>query len=427
MKKILISLSIIGVVAVIAIGATIAYFNDTETSTGNILVAGTMDLKVDHLYAMYNENDCYCREVGNQLITNGGFETPALAYGTWVIYSDGTQTSWEVESGAGLEIQNHAAGTPKEGNQLAELDSYNSSVIYQMIPTVAGKQYRFTFWYSPRPNVPAGDNAIGVNVKVTSGTMVVIDDIVGASSAGGSQTNWQQFTYYFIATDASTKITFSDEGTYSNSYGGYLDDISVKEFVCDYPAGGTCNLWSLKDLEEGDFFWSFDDVKPGDYGKNIISLHAYSNDAFACLINHNIKDYENVCIGPEIAVSDPTCGTEDDQGELSGFLKAFVWVDSIQNNKFDAGETVLYGPNAAFTGTNTMAPISLTASDTEYIGIAWCFGTQSVDPGTGVISCSGSGNQDIAQTDSFLSDFTAYAEQQRNNPGFDCMNVQLQP
>jgi predicted ribosomally synthesized peptide with SipW-like signal peptide len=46
MKKILISLSIIGVVGAIAIGGTMAYFSDTETSTGNTFTAGTLDLVV---------------------------------------------------------------------------------------------------------------------------------------------------------------------------------------------------------------------------------------------------------------------------------------------------------------------------------------------------------------------------------------------
>lgn len=46
MKKILISISIIGVVAGIAIGGTIAYFSDTETSAGNTFSAGTLDLKI---------------------------------------------------------------------------------------------------------------------------------------------------------------------------------------------------------------------------------------------------------------------------------------------------------------------------------------------------------------------------------------------
>jgi len=43
-KKILISLAVIGVVAAIAIGGTIAYFSDTETSTGNTFTAGKLDL-----------------------------------------------------------------------------------------------------------------------------------------------------------------------------------------------------------------------------------------------------------------------------------------------------------------------------------------------------------------------------------------------
>ena len=46
-KKILISLATIGAVAAIAIGGTIAYFSDTETSTGNTFTAGSLDLTVD--------------------------------------------------------------------------------------------------------------------------------------------------------------------------------------------------------------------------------------------------------------------------------------------------------------------------------------------------------------------------------------------
>ena len=46
-KKILISLSVIGVVAAIAVGGTIAYFSDTETSTGNTFTAGVIDISVD--------------------------------------------------------------------------------------------------------------------------------------------------------------------------------------------------------------------------------------------------------------------------------------------------------------------------------------------------------------------------------------------
>ncbi|MDD4874776.1 MAG: TasA family protein [Candidatus Pacebacteria bacterium] len=46
-KKILLSLSVIAAVATIAVGGTIAYFNDVETSTGNTITAGTIDLSVN--------------------------------------------------------------------------------------------------------------------------------------------------------------------------------------------------------------------------------------------------------------------------------------------------------------------------------------------------------------------------------------------
>jgi len=50
-KRIIISLSVITAVAAIVIGGTIAYFSDTETSTGNVFAAGSIDLKVG--------NECY--------------------------------------------------------------------------------------------------------------------------------------------------------------------------------------------------------------------------------------------------------------------------------------------------------------------------------------------------------------------------------
>ncbi|PIU74914.1 MAG: hypothetical protein COS76_03605, partial [Candidatus Portnoybacteria bacterium CG06_land_8_20_14_3_00_39_12] len=47
MKKIVISLSVITAVAAIVIGATTAYFSDTETSVGNTFSAGTIDIAID--------------------------------------------------------------------------------------------------------------------------------------------------------------------------------------------------------------------------------------------------------------------------------------------------------------------------------------------------------------------------------------------
>src|SRR3989338_3085224 len=53
MKKILLSLGMIVFVGAVVIGATGAFFSDTETSTGNTFTAGAIDLGVDN-HSYYN-------------------------------------------------------------------------------------------------------------------------------------------------------------------------------------------------------------------------------------------------------------------------------------------------------------------------------------------------------------------------------------
>lgn len=47
MKKIFMSILVIAITAVMVASATTSYFSDTETSTGNSLTAGTLDLLID--------------------------------------------------------------------------------------------------------------------------------------------------------------------------------------------------------------------------------------------------------------------------------------------------------------------------------------------------------------------------------------------
>jgi predicted ribosomally synthesized peptide with SipW-like signal peptide len=75
MKKILVSLSIIGAVAAIVVGGTIAYFSDTQTSTGNTFTAGTIDITVGSQGVMpVKLDDMKPSQVGysNFTVTNSG-------------------------------------------------------------------------------------------------------------------------------------------------------------------------------------------------------------------------------------------------------------------------------------------------------------------------------------------------------------------
>ena len=65
MKKIIVSLAIIAVVGVVVVGATTAYFSDTETSSGNTFTAGVIDISIDgdnpwnETFTMADMKPCY--------------------------------------------------------------------------------------------------------------------------------------------------------------------------------------------------------------------------------------------------------------------------------------------------------------------------------------------------------------------------------
>jgi|GEM_PF-4916086 len=166
-----------------------------------------------------------CRADFN-LIQNGGFEAPALSYGAWTIETNQTVSKWfsalvsNSESAPGVEIQDHAAGTPAEGENLAELDGNAPTRIWQNIPTIAGKEYTLSFKYSPRPGTDAADNTI----QVRKDDVALGADLSRGSTSG--DTEWSSESRTFSGTGATVKIEFADLGT-ATSLGSYLDDVSL--------------------------------------------------------------------------------------------------------------------------------------------------------------------------------------------------------
>ena len=184
------------------------------------------------------------------------------------------------------------------------------------------------------------------------------------------------------------------------------------------PIASTCMLWGETDLDD-EFFFDFDDIKPGDSGRNIISLHVDNNDAYACLIPHNIVDLDNDVVSSELALFD-----DDSDGELDDELEFFLWEDN-GDGAYQNSEAILVGPGTHIRDIQTgMIAMQLTGGGpTVYLGVAWCAGDQTLDGSN--IECDGSTMGDIAQTDSLIASISAYAEQIRNNPNFQCSQVTL--
>ena len=96
-KRIIISLSAIGLVAAIVIGGTWAYFSDAETSSGNTFSSGTMDFKIarpgDTGHAIFDVSNLRPGQVveGYLAVVNDSTEGLDMKWKAWIPdFSDGT-------------------------------------------------------------------------------------------------------------------------------------------------------------------------------------------------------------------------------------------------------------------------------------------------------------------------------------------------
>lgn len=105
MKKIIFSLSIVVAVAAVVVGATTAYFSDTETSNGNTFTAGSLDLIVDlngtdenpFTQKIFNLSDMKPGDSGEQTISLRVDDNPACGFVDIDMTSDNENTCTEPE------------------------------------------------------------------------------------------------------------------------------------------------------------------------------------------------------------------------------------------------------------------------------------------------------------------------------------------
>jgi predicted ribosomally synthesized peptide with SipW-like signal peptide len=398
-KKLIISLGVIGIVAVTAIGATIAYYNDTETSTGNIFTAGTIDLKVDHLAQTYDGVDCKTcsitikSDTSDMVIsTVGGNDAVNLPHNA-VLVTLNPAWPWAPISGANWIWATQPTSDYDAQNQV----SYTFQKIFD--------------WFNP-----AIGGTIDLNMAADNGYAVLFNGNQICSNPG--EHNYENVVTctinpgYINQGQNTLTITVTNKPIAGSdgaaNPGGLIYKLTING-NCDNNGefAENCRLWSEKDLGDGDTFFNFSDIKPGDWGTNLISLHVKSNDAWSCLFVDKVGDNDE---------------------EISEDLNVVVWQENgTANGTHEAGETILYkGPlaDSNIPVADATHGIQITGGDTRYIGLAWCFGAQTADTNTVAITCSGAAVDDEAQGDTLSATLTAFAEQWRNNAGFDCTTFQ---
>lgn len=268
------------------------------------------------------------------------------------------------------------------------------------------------------------------STAVIAGALVVM--IAGGTSAFFSDTEVSSGNTF---TSGSIDLTVDNESYYN----GLFNE-------------GTS--WEPVDLDSGVFrFFDFDDLKPGDYGEDTISLHVATNDAYLCGSVTLTSNNDNTPTEPELEV-DATTG--DGQGELAGLVN-FIWWADDGDNVLETDEELLSPPGAIGSlPLNTPYPLAFADSDENiwdgeapvngntpyYIGKAWCFGTLTPaplpqenydspagdnnendtagEPEDGGYSCDGSLLGNESQTDSLTADIAFSAVQARHNSEFQC-------
>lgn len=187
-------------------------------------------------------------------------------------------------------------------------------------------------------------------------------------------------------------------------------------------------------------FFNFQDLKPGDWGEDTISLHVYDNDAWACMDFNLYNADDNGLIEPEEEAGDTTDGPG--RGELQNQIN-FVWWADDGDNVLEEGENVFQTiislgelnafsiPLADASGGGVLGSNPLIGCEDYYIGKAWCFGTLILAPlaqedtggpdvrGSGV-NCDASSANNLTQSDSVQGTLSFRAVQARNNNGFIC-------
>jgi hypothetical protein len=172
------------------------------------------------------------------LITNGGFESPGGA-GSAVLGAGFNLDGWTVTGDSGNSVfylkndyVEPGITFPSHGGDFSVdlTGAGNTSPldgVFQNVATTIGSRYKLTFWIGNQASF-GGASSTFYSTASTAGLW--INDVLAGDFTNADETsatvNWQQFTYGFTATSASTKIAFLNNTPVIDNYLG-LDDVSL--------------------------------------------------------------------------------------------------------------------------------------------------------------------------------------------------------
>jgi len=227
MKKIIISIASIGLVSALAIGGTIAFYQDTETSQGNVFVAGTIDLTVDSQGAVYNSEsldgwdpvnltDEKFFSFGDLKPADHGWRNLSLHVSENDSWACLLVTNKYDDENTPIDPELDAGDTTDDGHPNGELDSNTEVFVWQ--------DNNDDGLYN------AGDNALTAEDGVTLDTL---DYVVVADSTSGSPLTNTETRQIYIAWCAGDQTVDGGAGTITCDGGGMSDVAQTDKFSAD--------------------------------------------------------------------------------------------------------------------------------------------------------------------------------------------------
>ncbi len=222
---------------------------------------------------------------GGNLVTNGGFEIPALVQAWEQRLPGSVFGSWTVDAGGQGIAQVGTFGNPLaiEGLQSLELNFFQPGGVSQSITTVPGRSYRLSF-------LMAGQTNIGPNVKHmrVDWNGATIDTATRDRAATGGA--WRFHAYTVVATGSTTPIHFLGLETVDG--GPYLDDVRVTPACSAADVGSAGGVQGADGLLDNNDFIAFIDLfftssslaDLGEQGGVLGSDGQYDNNDFIAFI-----------------------------------------------------------------------------------------------------------------------------------------------
>ncbi|MFA5095308.1 MAG: SipW-dependent-type signal peptide-containing protein [Candidatus Paceibacterota bacterium] len=313
MKKIIKSLAVLVVVGAIATGATLAYFSDTETSTGNTITAGSLNLQLECPEATTADMDSLHPE--DVTIDTTGTVTDQLTPTELAMLSASDDSSYTSNYGWYTSFGAPTDGPQDDGWHMLEFIDFAMADI-PTGATVTDASLKFEW--------QRGTGVNDARIRVYDGSTWQTVDLALPTANTDVIENINLYTLGFTTKAKIDALRIQFQATQDGSWNQNDVNSKTKHDLVEVNASYTTTsapYWCDDGLT-GQF--NITNIKPTDTGTT--ATIKYQNEGningTLKLKVSNVVDNENTLYSPESVAGDLTGGATE--GEMSQYLKLLV-------------------------------------------------------------------------------------------------------